>query len=117
MSMHLDKAPFSGVKLLLIAKHVPLKATALPFQNKTVFTQTSPPDTPPPNTPPPPPLLSGSLEPARPTDGGMRRDKPMVGLHQHMRLAKASRVTDRPSSGARWEWERAATGLLRHGGC
>lgn len=34
----------------------------------------------------------------------MRRDKPMVGLHQHMRIAKASRVTDRHSSGAQWEW-------------
>lgn len=32
----------------------------------------------------------------------------MVGLHQHVRLAKASRVTDRHSSGAQWEWERAA---------
>lgn len=41
----------------------------------------------------------------------MRRDKPVVGLHQHMRLAKASRVTDGPSSGAQWEWERAAQTL------
>lgn len=37
----------------------------------------------------------------------------MVGLHQHMRLAKASRVTDRPSSGAQWEWERGWDGAAQ----
>lgn len=89
-----------------------LKATALPFQNKLVFTQTPPLRNPHTH---PLPLLSGSPEPARPTNGGMRRDKLMVGLHQHMRLAKTSRVTDRHSSGAQGEWERPGTGLLRHG--
>lgn len=47
----------------------------------------------------------------------MRRDKPAVGLHQHTRLAKASRVTDGPSSGgAQWEWERAAQTSVGGGG-
>lgn len=92
MSMRLDKAPFSGVKLLLITKLVPLKGNSITFSKQGCFHTDTPHQT-------PPPLLSGSPEPARPADGGMRRDKPMVGLHQHMRLAKASRVTDRHSSG------------------
>lgn len=113
MNLHLDKTLLSGVKLPLITKPVPFKAAALPFQNNSVFTQTPPPDTPSHLTHTHPPLLSGSPEPARPSGGGMRRDKPMVGLHQHMRLAKASRVTDRHSSGAQWEWEWAGDGAAQ----
>lgn len=97
----------------LIAKSLLL--TGLLFQNKTahadIRTPTSQPPTP----------LSGNPKPTRPTGVGLRRDKPMVGLHQHTRLSKATRVTDSHSSGAQGEW--AGTwcvcgwwwgGLLRH---
>lgn len=83
---------------------MPVKTTPLLFQNKAVHADI--------HTQTPPPSLARSPEPARLTGGGMRRDKPMVGLHQHMRLSKASSVTDRRSSGAQWEWEW--TGLLRY---
>lgn len=51
----------------------------------------------------PRPFSLGEPPPPEPTGVGMRRDKPMVGLHQHVSLSEASRVTDRRSSGAQWE--------------
>lgn len=65
--------------------------SSITLSKQGCFHTDSPDRHPPPREPP---------EPASPADGGMRRDKPAVGLHQHTRLAKASRVTDGPSSGA-----------------
>lgn len=68
MSMHLDKAPFSGVKLLLITKSVPLKGNSITFSKQGCFHTDIPTrqHTPPPLTHPRPfslgaPSLLGSL--------------------------------------------------------
>lgn len=43
MSMHLDKDPFSGVKLLLITKYVPLKGNIITFSKQGCFHTDIPP--------------------------------------------------------------------------
>lgn len=95
MGKCLERTLFTCLELPLICHS---QATELLCQNKAARA-----DIPIRHPPTPQPLLPGSLEP---TGVGMRRDKPMVGLHQHMSLSEASRVTDRRSSGAQWEWEQ-----------
>lgn len=110
ISNHLDKAFSNGVKLLLITKSVAQRQQHY-LVKTTLLSHRNPYQTPPPSQTPT--SLPWSPELAQPSDGGMRRDKPMVGLHQHIRLAKASRVTDRRSSGARWEWEQGRAAQTR----
>lgn len=108
MSMRLDKAPFSGVKLLLITKSVPLKGSSITFSKQGCFHTHTPYLSHPPHTHTVThsrPFSLGAHSPRGPTDGGMRRDKLVVGLHQHMRLGPERVELQTGCSGAQWEWE------------